>query len=147
VCVAGWLVGDCGWCFCLRFGGVIMGGLFLMPRNISFALTTDQIRNRSKTVTRRKGWKFLKAGDILNACVKCMGLKPGEKIERLGQIRIVSVRREPLTSMWLEPYGKMEAAKEGFPKLAGADFVWMFCDHMKCDESQEVTRIEFEYLP
>jgi hypothetical protein len=26
-----------------------------MPRNISFAITTDQIRNRSKTVTRRAG--------------------------------------------------------------------------------------------
>jgi hypothetical protein len=117
-----------------------------MPRNISFALTTEQILDRSKTVTRRLGWKFLKSGDVLSACVKCMGLKPGEKIERLGQIRIASVRREPLTSMWLEPYGKMEASKEGFPQLSGADFVRMFCEHMNCDESQEVTRIEFEYV-
>lgn len=60
-----------------------------MPRNISFALTTDQIRDRTKTVTRRKGWKFLKAGDTLNACVKCMGLRPGEQIERLAIIRVV----------------------------------------------------------
>jgi len=36
-----------------------------MPRNISFALTTQQVRNRTKTVTRRAGWLFLKAGDIL----------------------------------------------------------------------------------
>lgn len=64
-----------------------------MARNISFALTTEQFRNRTKTVTRRAGWKFLKAGDILNGCVKCMGLRPGEKIERLGQIRVVDVRR------------------------------------------------------
>jgi len=47
-----------------------------MPRNISFALTTKQIRNRSKTVTRRLGWLHIKKGDVLNACVKCMGLKP-----------------------------------------------------------------------
>ena len=117
-----------------------------MPRNISFALTTDQIRNRTKTVTRRLRWLNLKNGDVLNACVKWMGFKPGEQIERLGQIRVVSVRREPLSSMWLEPYGSNEAKSEGFPEMTGAQFVAMFCKHMKCDEDQEVTRIEFEYL-
>lgn len=34
-----------------------------MPRNMSFALTTSQIRDRSKTVTRRFGWWFLVPGD------------------------------------------------------------------------------------
>ena len=118
-----------------------------MPRNISFALTTEQIRNRTKTVTRRIGWKNLKKGDVLNACVKCMGLKPGEKIERLGQIRVVSVSREPLNRMdFNKPYGKLEAGKEGFPQMTGSEFVAMFQKSMKCDFYQEVTRIEFEYL-
>lgn len=118
-----------------------------MPRNISFALTTDQIRSRTKTVTRRVGWKFLKAGDTLNACVKCMGLKPGEKIERLGTIRVVDVRREPLEEMVdSEVYGFQEARSEGFPWLSGSEFVGMFCDNMKCDPETEVTRIEFEYV-
>lgn len=36
-------------------------------RNMSFALTTPQILNRSKTVTRRAGWSFLKPGDIVCA--------------------------------------------------------------------------------
>ncbi len=117
-----------------------------MPRNISFSLTTNQIRKRTKTVTRRLGWLHIKNGDVLNACVKCMGLKPGEQIERLGQIRVVSVRREPLTSMWLEPYGTIEAKDEGFPDMTGAEFVLMFCRHMNCDEAKEVTRIEFEYV-
>lgn len=117
-----------------------------MPRNISFALTTEQFVARTKDVTRRLGWTFLKPGDVLCGCVKCMGLKPGEAIERLGMIRVVSVRRESLSSMWLEPYGAMEAAREGFPGMSGADFVNMFCDHMGGDQSQEVTRIEFEYL-
>ena len=117
-----------------------------MPRNISFSLTTNQIRKRTKTVTRRLGWLHIKNGDVLNACVKCMGLKPGEQIERLGQIRVVSVRREPLTSMWLEPYGTFEAKDEGFPDMTGAEFVLMFCRHMNCEESQDVTRIEFEYV-
>ena len=62
-----------------------------MPRNMSFMLTTEQIRNRTKTVTRRLGWQFLKTGDVLNACVKCQGLKPGETVERLCQIRVTSV--------------------------------------------------------
>jgi len=120
-----------------------------MPRNISFALTTDQIRNRTKTVTRRLGWKNLKRGDILNACVKCMGLKPGEKIERLGQIRVVDVRQEPLVAIMQDcEYGKSEAEKEGFPDLDGKQFAEMFCDHMRPVNGcvTEVTRIEFEYV-
>ena len=118
-----------------------------MPRNISFALTTDQIRNRTKTVTRRLGWKFLKVGDILNACVKCQGLKPGEKIERLGQIRVIDVRREALDSITMELDGGYgEAVAEGFPAHTGEMFCEMFCQHMNCDMETEVTRIEFEYV-
>lgn len=106
-----------------------------MPRNISFALTTDQIRNRTKTVTRRLGWKNLRQGQILNACVKCMGLKPGEQIQRLGQIRVVSATQEPLVAMMRdEAYGKQ--------------FVEMFCEHMRPVNGcvTDVTRIEFEYI-
>lgn len=114
-----------------------------MPRNMSFALTTDQIRNRTKTVTRRLGWKFLKAGDLINACVKCMGLRPGEKVERLALLRVYSVRREPLRWIERELDG---AALEGFPELSEWDFVERFCRHMKCDRNVEVTRIEFEYV-
>jgi len=124
--------------------------LFIMPRNISFALTTEQIRNQTKTVTRRKGWAFVREGDILNACVKCMGLQPGEKIERLGQIRVTNVRREPLSDLTIDlsgNYGRDECEKEGFPGMEGREFVAMFCEHMKCQPSDEVTRIQFEYIP
>lgn len=116
-----------------------------MPRNISFSLTTDQIRDRSKTVTRRVGWKFLKVGDELNACVKCMGLRPGEKIERLARIRVVDVRREPLDSPYYGQKGLLEARREGFD-FSWHKFVAMFCQHMGCEPDQIVTRIEFEYL-
>lgn len=117
-----------------------------MARNISFALTTEQIQNRTKTVTRRKGWKFLAAGDSLCACVKCMGLKPGEQIKRICMIKVVSVRREPLNLMCeLHDGGCKEAAKEGFPHMDGNAFVEMFCRHMGGAPDQEVTRIEFEY--
>lgn len=122
-----------------------------MSRNISFALTTDQIRNRTKTVTRRLGWKNLKPGTVLNACVKCMGLKPGEKVQKLATIRVVDVRQESLDAMddcgdspW--SYGNLEAKKEGFSMMTGAEFVTMFCTHMNCSDTTEVTRIEFEYI-
>jgi hypothetical protein len=42
-------------------------------RSMSFALTTDQVRARTKTVTRRLGWTFLKAGDRIRAVVRCHG--------------------------------------------------------------------------
>ncbi len=120
-----------------------------MPRNMSFALTTEQIRDRTKTVTRRVGWGFLQPGDIVNACVKCMGLKPGEKVQRLAQIRIVRTRIEPLSRMILDgDYGASEAAKEGFPGWSGDQFVDMFLDHMptKFGKLTLVNRIEFEYV-
>lgn len=117
-----------------------------MPRNISFFLTTQQIRERTKTVTRRLGWKFAKIGDVLNACVKCQGLKKGEKIDRICQIRITDVRREPLSKMYATVYGRDEARKEGFPDMWGCNFVDMFCKNMKCEPETQVTRIEFEYI-
>jgi hypothetical protein len=111
--------------------------------------------DKSKTVTRRLGWKFLKPGDRLMGCRKCMGLKPGEKIVRLGVIEVVSVRREPLNRMSRYSeitnreigYGKTEAIREGFPHLSGDDFVTMFRHHMKVrDPRQLVTRIEFKHV-
>ena len=53
-------------------------------RNMSFYHTTEQIRNRSKTVTRRLGWAFLKPGDRVRAIVKGRGLKKGQKVEPLA---------------------------------------------------------------
>lgn len=109
-------------------------------RNISFALTTQQIKDRTKTVTRRKGWKFLKAGERLQGCVKCMGLKPGEKLQKLAVIEVVDVRREPLNAITQE-----DVVAEGFSAMGPAAFVSMFCRHMGGSPDQEVTRIEFKY--
>lgn len=118
-----------------------------MPRNMSFSHTTDQFRDRTKGVTRRRGWKFLKPGEILNGCVKCMGLRPGEKIERLGQIRVTSVRRERLAEMCeCVQYGEIEARLEGFNGMSGQEFVEMFCKEIGGTMDQVVTRIEYEYL-
>jgi hypothetical protein len=112
-----------------------------MPRNISFAMTTAQFRARSKTVTRRRGWKDLEPGTLLMGCRKCRGLKPGEKLERLGLIRVVSVRREPLSAVTAE-----DVAKEGYPGMTPEAFVAMFCRQMRCEPDMPVTRIEYEYV-
>ena len=71
----------------------------IMPRNISFAMTTQQVQDRTKDVTRRFGWWFLKPGDKLCGVKKAMGLKKGEQIERLCNIEVVSVRSEPLDAI------------------------------------------------
>ena len=112
-----------------------------MPRNMSFSMTTKQFQSRSKTVTRRMGWKFLKPGDIVCGVEKAMGLQKGEKIKRLGYIKIVSIRTEPLQAITLS-----DCTKEGFPEKSPADFVKMICDHYGCNDLQPVQRIEFEHI-
>ena len=92
-----------------------------MPRLMSFALTERQLLDGSKTVTRRIGWKFLKPGDEVVAVRKAMGLKKGEKVERLATLRIVSVRRERLYKC-----DNIETKLEGFPDLDCYEFVRMF---------------------
>jgi hypothetical protein len=108
-------------------------------RRMSFALTERQLVNGHKTVTRRLGWKTLKAGDELLAVDKCMGLKKGQKSRALARIRVVSVCREPVANAT-----DLEATLEGFQHMTGAEFVEFFCRSMKCDPMTEVTRIEFE---
>jgi hypothetical protein len=108
---------------------------------MSFMLTTEQVRNRTKTVTRRLGWWFLKPGDILNAVEKCQGLKKGEKIHRICRIQVVQTRIEPLRFI-----NDMECIREGFPEWRWMDFVEMFCAANKCNPDTMVNRIEFEYL-
>ncbi len=110
-------------------------------RLISFALTTRQFRDGSKTVTRRLGWAKLRAGESLMACEKCMGLGKGGTPVRLGPIRVASVRREPLDAI-----DQADVVREGFPGMSPAEFVAMFCSHMRCEPRTVVTRIEFERI-
>lgn len=133
-------------------------------RSMSFALTTAQVRARTKTVTRRLGWTFLKPGDRIRAVVKCQGLKKGETQEQLAVLRVVDVRREPLRRMTDDlDYGFEEARREGFGDDATlkwpSEFVRFFCSSHRvdifdpcrarfsrpCTPEDEVTRIEFAY--
>lgn len=116
-------------------------------RNISFALTTPQIRNRTKTVTRRLGWVRLQPGTLLQPVVKAQGLKKGEHVEKIGgPIRVVSVRREALRAITAD-----DCRREGLPDLSPAEFVTMFERTHRSQANfytgvgEEVTRIEFTY--
>lgn len=116
-------------------------------RNMSFMMTTDAIRDHSKTVTRRLGWNNLKVGDHVQACVKCMGLKKGEQLQKLAVIEITGITKEQLHRLIHNRfYGDAEAIKEGFPDLTGPQFVAHFCKAMNCTTKQIVNRIEFKYV-
>jgi len=108
---------------------------------MSFALTTPQFLDGSKTVTRRLGWTRLRAGDQILAVEKCMGLKKGEKQVPLGVIEIVDVRREALEDITAD-----DVIREGFPDMTRAEFVTMFSSHMRVPRAIFVTRIEFRRL-
>jgi hypothetical protein len=109
--------------------------------NMAFSMTTEQVRNRTKTVTRRNGWEDVEVGQVIQAIVKGMGLKKGEKVERICDIRVVGKRREPLNHITDE-----DCVLEGFPHLSPLDFVDMYRRANKCQPDKIVTRIEFEYL-
>lgn len=110
-------------------------------RRMSFALTERQLLAGTKTVTRRLGWRWLRAGDELLAVRKCMGLRKGEKQEPLARIRVTSVRQERLDAITPD-----DVEREGFAELGVTGFVAMFCRATKCGPEDEVTRIEFERL-
>jgi hypothetical protein len=135
-------------------------------RMMSFSMTTEAVRNRTKTVTRRLGWWGLKPGTVLQAVEKAQGLKKGEHVKPICVIRVVSVRREricdfggvrPLiggmqdTVGW-ERWGEWEdesdreCAREGFPKLGPDGFIEMFCEANGCESDTFVNRIQFEYV-
>lgn len=118
-------------------------------RNMSFALTTKQMRERTKFVTRRMGWRFLKPGDKVQAVVKSQGLKKGEKVEAICVIEIVSVKREQLRALTDGDmsYGFAQIFLEGLAlDYTPHSFVRMFCRVNKCEPSDRITRIEFKYV-
>ena len=138
-------------------------------RLMSFALTTPQIMQRTKTVTRRLGWRSLKPGSLLLAVDRCMGFQRGESPTPLAVLRVTGVRRERLysieervTSSLRLPRSQCRSAhdlafsprvllddvqREGFDDMTPKQFVAMFCQHMGCTPETEVTRIEFQYVP
>lgn len=113
-----------------------------MARLMSVAFTEDAVRARTKTVTRRKGWTHLYAGDRLTLCRKVMGRKPGEALVRIVDVEVIDVRRERLADITPD-----EVALEGFPGMGPGEFVRRyFIEAQRMSWADEVTRIEWRYL-
>ena len=110
-------------------------------RNMSFFLTTEQVREQTKDVTRRRGWSDLKPGERVQAVVKGQGIPKGEKVEKIVVIECVSNRRERLKEITQD-----ECRREGFPQFTPEQFVKMFCEHNGCGAEEPVNRIEFAYV-
>lgn len=110
-------------------------------RRMSFSLTERQLLDGTKTVTRRLGWANLRPGQKVLAVRKTRGLRKGERQEPLAVIVVRDVRRERLDAITAE-----DVVREGFPDLSPDEFVTMFCEHMRCDPTTYVTRIEFERI-
>jgi hypothetical protein len=111
-------------------------------KRISFALTTAQIQNQTKTVTRRLGWYKLKPGDRLQPIYKGMGLKKGEKQQLLnGPIEVVSVRLEPINAIT-----QADVISEGFPSWTPETFITFLCKKHSVTPDTIVNRIEFKYV-
>ncbi len=126
-----------------------------MSRLMSVAMTADAVVERRKTVTRRKGWwedkngrRLLKPGDTLTLCKKVQGRKPGDPIERLAEVEVVDIRREPLrnaTRYSMETWPEVVA--EGFPRMPAHEFIQrFFIDAQGIQPDDLVTRIEWRYL-
>lgn len=112
-----------------------------MGRLMSVSLTEPQVRARTKTVTRRVGWTFLKPGDQLTLCRKVMGRR-GEPLVRIVDVEVVEIRRERLDAITAD-----DVTAEGFPGDSIDGFVDFFCaTHKRCTPTTEITRIEWKYL-
>lgn len=116
---------------------------------MSVAFTEQAVRERRKTVTRRKGWEFVKPGDRLTLCRKVMGrsrvingVRVTEPLVRICDVEVVSVRRERLGDM-----PESDVALEGYPEMSRADFInRFFVNFQGIFPDEHVTRIEWRYL-
>lgn len=128
---------------------------------MSCAQTEQAVLDETKDVTRRLGWwcdrngrRLLVPGDELTLVRKAMGRKPGEPLVRLAQVRVVSVKREPLRRITDDEVRREGVAREvcdwayNAPDLGslGEAFVAWYCETFKCGGDVDVTRIEWEYL-
>ena len=122
---------------------------------MSVAFTEAAVRDRTKTVTRRKGWwedkngrRMVKPGDRLTLCRKVMGRK-GAPLLRIAEVEVVHVQRHALSDLLTcDPQeAREEMRNEGFPSMDPAEFIRRyFVEAQGMDVGDFVTRIEWRYL-
>jgi hypothetical protein len=125
-------------------------------RAISCSHTDRAVLERSKDVTRRVGWLFLVEGAKLRVVKKAMGLKKGERQERLAVVRVTRVSKEPLSALLDDPsYGREELIREGVhdhPMVRGSPerfcawFLTCVAARLRPTLRTPLTRIQWEYL-
>lgn len=130
---------------------------------MSVSLTEAAVVARRKTVTRRKGWTFLRPGDRLTLCRKVMGRKPGEPLVRLAEVEVVDVRRESILAMtdqdvWAEGVSMFDAPGHrrfdewyddtGLPTVSAwiTWWLWEVAPRGFNPYTDDITRIEWRYL-
>lgn len=123
---------------------------------MSVSHTEAAVRDRTKTVTRRLGWRALKPGDHLTLCRKVMGRRPGEPLLRIAEVEVVSVGREWLTDITSEDVSREGVAPEVYAPLdehaptcrTCGPLAWAewFARTMRVPLLTNVTRIEWRYL-
>lgn len=112
-----------------------------MARLMSVAMTEQAVRDRSKTVTRRKGWIFLRPGERITLCRKVMGRRPGEPLVRITDVEVVDIRREPLCAITED-----DVAAEGFPGMSREEFIRrFFVEAQGIGPEDMITRIQWVY--
>lgn len=116
-------------------------------RVISMAMTHKQFCDGTKDVTRRLGWLHGVVGMRLRVVRKAQGLSRGDRMETLGYIELVDVRRELLSRMISEKdYGPVECRREGFPLWTPDKFVRFFCETHFVKPTAIITRLEFKRI-
>ena len=118
-------------------------------RRMSFSATVEQMRNQTKTVTRRHPdtWQHLEPGDQVLAIEKGTGLAKGKKQVPIGVIEIVHndlIPLEPAVLGW-RAWLAMEARREGFATWDDFREAWRQI-HGRYDPAAQVRRIEFRHL-
>jgi hypothetical protein len=115
-------------------------------RRMSFPDTAPEVRERLQTVTRRLGWRFVKAGDVIQAVEFESNSSRSPRV--LGILRVRGVRVESLSRLVTDAtYAEDELPREGRPCWSRDHFIATFLRRHRLKHANvDITRIEFDYV-
>jgi hypothetical protein len=112
-----------------------------MPRLMAVPLAGQQVRDRTKTVTRRPGWRMLRIGDHLTLCKKVMGRRHVESLDRITGVEATGIRRERLDAIILD-----DLTAGGFPGMTPGEHAAFFGEARRgCTPETAITPIQWRY--